>query len=132
MRLRSLPKKAKALMLPGIVALTIVGVSAIIAAPSASAYIHEWACYSEAHQKCYDKIGKTYNHWHYVAIKGELIVDYCAKGETSSGGVIQFSCVNDSFGAGGVVCTNTETHAYGYSSFGPQGLEGAANTEGGC
>jgi hypothetical protein len=121
-----------ALPLAAIVALATAGGGTMILAPVASAYTHAWACYSEAHQKCYDNTGKTYNHWHLVSIKGEVVVDYCAKGETSSGGVIQFSCVNNSFGASGVVCTSTETHAYGYSSFGPQGLEGFANTEGGC
>lgn len=111
-------------------ALTTVGASLLATTP-ASGYTHKWACFVEAYSKCYDYVGSTYNHWHYVGVYGEYLANYCAKGETSSGGVIQFGCATNAGAAGGVVCTNTETHAYAYSSV-RQVLTGTADTEGGC
>lgn len=103
-----------------------------MAPPWASGYTHEWPCYAYAYEKCYDSGAKQYNHWHYIWFAGEYDGGYCAKGQTSSGGVIQFSCTDGTYYAAGTVCTNTETQAYGYSDIEGQQELGVANTEGGC
>lgn len=104
---------------------------AVVAAPTTYGYTHEWACFVGAYSKCYDYVGSEYDHWHYMSVRGEYVANYCVKGETRSGSVIQFACSTNAGNAGGVVCTTTETHAYAYSSYG-QVLHGYANTEGGC
>ena len=99
----------------------------------AGAYQHVWPCPGYgAYQQCYDYSGQTYNTWHYVAISGEARGGYCAKGETSWGAVIQFSCTSNTYYAAGPVCTGTATHAYGYNNIGRENMTGEASTEGGC
>ena len=114
-----------------VLAIAAVSVS-VVAAPTASAYEHPWKCTKGAYEKCYDGAGKTFNPWHLMTFGGTNFGGYCAKGETSGGGVIQYSCTNNTTQTSGVVCTSTETHAYGYSSTGTQLEAGLANTEGGC
>jgi hypothetical protein len=105
---------------------------ALASAQPASAYTHEWSCFAYAYERCFDNAGKTYNPWHRMSFDGEYDGGYCVKGETSSGGVIQFDCENGTNYAVGTVCTGTETHAYGYSNINGQVEAGLANTEGGC
>lgn len=119
-------------LLAGALAFTAGSAPGLIAATSASAYTHEWSCFKGAYEKCYDSAGKTYNPWHDMSFDGEGVGGYCVKGETSGGGVIQFDCESGHNFAAGVVCTSTETHAYGYSDLGGQNEAGFANTEGGC
>lgn len=125
------PLRSRA-MLTALLVVAASALSAMAAVPPASAYSHEWACYEGAYGKCYDNTGKTYNHWHVMSFSGEYTGGYCVKGETGSGGVIQFDCRSGSNYASGVVCTGTETHAYGYSNVNGQFEVGYANTEGGC
>lgn len=120
------------LLLSALATLSLMSAAASVATQPASAYVHEWACYEGAYGKCYDNSGKTFNRWHVMSFSGEYTGGYCVKGETSSGGVIQFDCRSGYNFASGVVCTNTETHAYGYSNVNGQFEVGYANTEGGC
>jgi len=132
-QLRLLFGRLRVLALAGaVLALTAGSASALIATSPASAYVHSWSCYEGAYGKCYDNSGKTYNPWHLIGIEGGYNAGYCAKGETSSGSVIEFKCMSGFNYAIGVVCTSTETHAYGYSNFNGQTLYGRADTEGGC
>lgn len=119
-------------LLGAALAFTAGSAPSLMAATSASAYSHEWGCFKYAYEKCYDNAGKTFNHWHVMSFDGEYTGGYCVKGEASGGGVIQFSCESGHNYATGIVCTSTETHAYGYSNVNGQNEAGYANTEGGC
>ena len=113
-------------------ALSAATSSAFVAPQSASAYTHEWACFEYAYERCFDNTGKTFNHWHLVSFDGTYTGGYCAKGAYGEGQQIVFSCTSGKNYATGVVCTNTETHAYGYSDVNGETEAGYANTEGGC
>ena len=113
------------------VSLTMAAIPALASTPAASAYTHKWNCHLGAYERCFDNTGREYNPWHAMAFDGVYEAGYCVKGETSSGGVIQFAC-GTGFSIAGIVCTSTETHAYGYNNRGVETEAGEADTEGGC
>jgi hypothetical protein len=131
-RLHKLERGAAAKLLATLLVLASVGATSLVLAAPAGAYSHEWPCVDGAYVKCYDNTGKTFNPWHIMAFSGTGFGGYCVKGETKSGGVIEFACASGVDGVSGKVCTGTETHAYGYSNLSTQFEVGTANTEAGC
>jgi hypothetical protein len=129
---RALKQRATSMLLASSLALMIAGAPPLVVAQPAGAYSHEWGCVAGAYVKCYDNSGKTFNPWHIMAFSGSGFGGYCVKGETKSGGVIEFACASGVDGVSGRVCTGNETHAYGYSNLSSQFEVGTANTEGGC
>jgi len=59
---------------------------AIVAAPSADAYVHSWSCYRYSTNDCSDTTGTTYNPWlEVLATSGYSVYHICAEGVTAAG-----------------------------------------------